>query len=144
MLSLNYTMRPRDVKILVVDDEEDFREIFSLFLEKMGYRVRTAADGIEALALFQDFDFDIAIIDYFMPRMDGMELLRELRRRQSNAEVLFISGYGTIPSAVEALKLGVYDYITKPLDLDEVERIIQRIVEVRLGGSERAVPRPVA
>lgn len=129
-------MQEQDVNILVVDDEEDFRDIFSEIIKGLGYQAFTAKDGIAALKLLEKKEVDIAIIDFQMPVMNGMELLKAIKKNWPNIEVLFITGFGTVSSAVEAMKLGAYDYITKPLNLEEVENLIKRIVQTRTPISE--------
>ncbi len=123
---------PRQVRVLIVDDEEDFRDIFALLIERMGYVPLTAADGRQALQLLKETPCDLALIDYQMPHMNGIELLREVRRSHPRLEVIFVTGFGTPPSMVEAMKLGVFDYVTKPLNLDEIEELIHRLVRTRI------------
>lgn len=122
----------RKIRVLIVDDEEDFRDIFALLIERMGYQAVTAADGREALTLLETNPCDLALIDFQMPHMNGLELLREVRRTNPKIEVIFITGFGTVPSVVEAMKLGVFDYVTKPLNLDEIEELIHRVVKTRI------------
>lgn len=129
-------MQQQDVNILVVDDEEDFRDIFSEIVKGLGYQAFTAKDGIAALKLLEKIQMDIAIIDYQMPAMDGMELLKAIKKNWPDVEVLFITGFGTVTSAVEAMKLGARDYITKPLNLEQVEKLIKGIVQTRTPVSE--------
>ena len=117
--------------VLIADDEEDFREIFSNIIEKMGYAVLTAQDGFGALELIDANPVDIALIDFKMPGMTGLELLREIKQRSPGTEVIVITGMGTIDSAVEAMKSGAYDYITKPVNFEELENILRRIVHTQ-------------
>lgn len=120
-----------NVTVVIADDEEDFREIFSDIIEKMGYTVMTAEDGFGALELIDAHPVDIALIDFKMPGMTGLELLREIKQRSPNTEVIVITGMGTINSAVEAMKSGAYDYITKPVNFEELENILRRIVHTQ-------------
>lgn len=130
-----------DINILVVDDEEDFRDLFSEIIQGLGYQPLTAKDGVDALEVLKKTEIDIAIVDLQMPRMNGIELLREIKKQDPNIEVLLITGFGTISSAVEAMKLGAYDYITKPVKLEEVENLIRRIVQTRTLISENRMLR---
>lgn len=119
------------VSILVADDEEDFRIIFSDILKKMGYQVRTVQNGLEAISVIENQPVDIALIDFKMPGMSGIELLKEIKLRTPQIEVIVITGMGTIDSAVEAMKSGAYDYITKPVNFEELESILRRIVHTQ-------------
>ncbi|MDP4291971.1 MAG: sigma-54 dependent transcriptional regulator [Bacteroidota bacterium] len=106
-------------KILVVDDEKAIRSTLKEILEYEHYSVIDAADGIEALELVKNDQFDVILLDIKMPRMDGMEVLDEILKI-SDVPVVMISGHGTIETAVEAIKKGAYDYIAKPLDLNRL------------------------
>lgn len=134
--------KKRPIRVLIVDDEEDFRDIFALLIERMGYEAVPAADGRIALDILKTTPCDLALIDFQMPHMDGLDLLREIRNSHPRLEVIFITGYGTVPSVVETMKLGVYDYVTKPLNLDEIEQLIHRVVQTRiLPSSQHSGPR---
>ncbi len=121
-----------NVTVLIADDEADFREIFSDIIAKMGYSVVTAKDGFSALEVVDTQPIDIALIDFKMPGMTGLELLREIKQKSAGTEVIVITGMGTIDSAVEAMKSGAYDYITKPVNFEELETILRRIVHTQL------------
>lgn len=120
-----------DVHILIVDDEEDFRELLAEIISRSGYIVHTAADGLEAINLCQTIDFDVALIDFLMPKMNGLQLLRELKQIDRDIAVIFITGQGSIESAVNAMKEGAYDYITKPIQFEELENLLKRLLENR-------------
>ncbi|RME14726.1 MAG: sigma-54-dependent Fis family transcriptional regulator [Bdellovibrio sp.] len=107
-------------KILVVDDEESIREFLDIMLSKEGYEVTCAEDGQKALDLFKKKSFDMVISDLQMPNMTGIELLKEVKSQSPDTLFMMITAFGTTETAVEAMKLGAYDYITKPFKIDEV------------------------
>jgi DNA-binding NtrC family response regulator len=115
--------------ILLVDDDPDCIDIISEVLKRTGLEVEVARDGEEALNKFTMKSFELILTDLMMPKMNGMSLLKEIRRREKEAVVLVITGFGTIESAVSAIKAGAYDYITKPINLDELELVINRALE---------------
>ena len=117
------------LRILIVDDEENMRHMLKVLLEKEGYACETAADGQEALKQFEQNSFDFALCDIRMPRMDGPELLREMRRRQIPATVIMMSAYGSEDTALEAMKLGAYDYVSKPFKAEEVVLTLKKAEE---------------
>jgi DNA-binding NtrC family response regulator len=117
--------------ILVADDEAVIRTNLKLLLESEGYRVREAADGGEAARLLQDPDIALALLDLKMPVLDGMEVLRGHADRLEETPILVITAYGGSKAAIEAMKLGAYDYITKPFDFDEVLFSIRRALTQR-------------
>jgi DNA-binding NtrC family response regulator len=102
-------------RILVADDEASFRELLADVLEGAGHQVVEARDGVEALAALQHGSFDLVLTDQRMPRMGGLELVRRSRELSAPAPVVVLTAYGTIPEAVEAVRLGAADYLTKPL-----------------------------
>ena len=102
-------------RILVADDEPSFRELLADILEGAGHEVVEARDGAEALAALERGQFDLVLADQRMPRMDGLELLRRSRQLAAPPQVVMLTAYGTIPEAVEAVRLGAADYLTKPL-----------------------------
>ena len=106
--------------ILVIDDEPNLRHMLTVVLEKAGYTVSSAADGMEALSLTQTNPFDLILCDLRMPGMDGLAFLKEASTRGLDAAVIMMSAYGTIDTAVEAMKLGAADYISKPFKPDEI------------------------
>jgi len=115
--------------ILLVDDDPNCIDIISEVLKRTGLEVEVARDGEEALNKFTMKSFELILTDLMMPKMNGMSLLKEIRRRGKEAVVLVITGFGTIESAVSAIKAGAYDYITKPINLDELELVINRALE---------------
>ncbi len=120
-------------RILVVDDEVFVREALELYLVSEGFRVFPAEDGKAALEILEAEPFDLAILDILMPRMNGIALLREMRKRYPDIEVIMASGCSTIESAIECIQLGAYDYVAKPiLNFDEgLLKIIHRALERR-------------
>lgn len=118
-----------NVSILVVDDEDDFRELMLRRLKRKNYSVSGAATAHQALELLAGQVFDVALIDLKMPGMDGLELLRRMKGTLPEMEVIVLTGYGTTASAVEAMKLGAYDYLTKPVDLNELQVLLDKAAE---------------
>ncbi len=113
--------------ILVVDDESVQREMLKGFLVKQGYGVDSAEDGRSAREKFRSGSFDLVITDLRMPGMDGLKLLTELRRLDPEVVVVILTAYATVGSAVEAMKEGAYDYLTKPIDLEELLLLVRRV-----------------
>jgi two-component system response regulator PilR (NtrC family) len=107
-------------RVLVVDDEESIREFLDIMLRKEGYEVTCAEDGAKALDLIKKKTFDLVISDLQMPNLTGIELLRQVRDSYPDLLFMMITAFGTTETAVEAMKLGAYDYITKPFKIDEV------------------------
>ena len=107
-------------RILVVDDEESIREFLEIMLRKEGYEVTCAEDGQKGLEVIKKKSFDLVISDLQMPNMTGIEMLRQVRDNDPNLLFMMITAFGTTETAVEAMKLGAYDYITKPFKIDEV------------------------
>lgn len=113
--------------ILVVDDEEAQRTLLAGFLEKKDYTVTTAASGKEAIDKNRTAGFDLAILDLKMPEIDGVETMAKMKEIDPETDFIILTGYGTVESAVEAMKLGAYDYLNKPINLDELELMIERV-----------------
>jgi response regulator RpfG family c-di-GMP phosphodiesterase len=118
--------RPR---VLVVDDEKFIRDILADFLGMEGYEVRTAEDGVTALHEMQRHPYDVVISDLKMPKMGGIELLDEISKRSPNVLTVIMTGFGTVETAIDAMKRGAYDYVLKPFKVEEVVHIIQRALE---------------
>lgn len=111
-------------RILVVDDEESIREFLDIMLRKEGYEVTLAEDGARAIDLLKKKTFDLVISDLQMPQVTGMELLKHVRDNFPDLLFMMITAFGTTETAVEAMKMGAYDYITKPFKIDEVRIVI--------------------
>jgi len=116
-------------KILVVDDEEAMRHMLSLLLKREGYEVRAAEKGSEALRLVDSEPFDFLLVDVVMPEMDGLELLQSLKEKKVEPTVIMMSAYGNLDTAVEAMKRGAYDYISKPFKPDEILLTLRKAEE---------------
>lgn len=128
-------------KILIVDDELNMRLVLSAMLKKEGFEISSAANGREALQILQSSKIDVVITDLKMPDIDGMELLTIISERYPEIPVIMITAHGTIATAVEALKKGAFDYITKPFDLDDLKNIISKAIKTRtLKESELSLP----
>ncbi len=121
----------RRSQILVVDDEPNLRRVLSALLGRDGYDVHTAADGGEALKVLHDHHIDLVITDLKMPGLDGMGVLREALRMEPDLPIVMITAHGTVDNAVEALKTGAFDYITKPFDQAEVRAIVRKALDTR-------------
>jgi len=119
-------------KILIVDDELNMRLVLSAMLKKEGFDVSAAANGREALQILQSTNVAVVITDLKMPDIDGMELLTRVSERHPEIPVIMITAHGTIATAVEALKKGAFDYITKPFDLDDLKNIVSKAVRTRV------------
>lgn len=119
-------------KILIVDDELNMRLVLSAMLKKEGFDVSAAANGREALQILQSTRVAVVITDLKMPDIDGMELLSRVSERHPEIPVIMITAHGTIATAVEALKKGAFDYITKPFDLDDLKNIVAKAVRTRV------------
>ena len=107
-------------KVLVVDDEEIVRQSYQRSLTGISFRVRTATGGSEALSLMEEEPSDVILVDIRMPGMDGMELLKLIKERWPESEVVVITGYPSIETAKEAVRLGAYNYLAKPLGPKEI------------------------
>jgi DNA-binding NtrC family response regulator len=116
-------------KILVADDEPSNRKILAQELTHKGFAVDTARGGREALARIESAPPDLVILDYMMPDMSGLDVLRELRRRGNDTPVILITAYGSVERAVEVMKAGAYDFITRPFDPDYVELVVGKAIE---------------
>ncbi len=114
-------------RILVVDDEENARIALSKILAREGYDVASAGNGYEALSYLRGQEVELIITDINMPEMNGMAFLRELNRSHPASNVIMITAYGEVESYIEAMNLGAYEYINKPVKLEELNRIINKI-----------------
>jgi two-component system, NtrC family, response regulator AtoC len=131
--------------ILIIDDEENMRHMLQTLLTRHGYGVSTAEDGLQGLDLVNERQFDFIFCDLKMPRMDGMAFLKSGRDRLLSSTVIMMSAYGTIDMAVEAMKLGAYDFISKPFKNEEIRLTIKKAEErerlkKREPGTERKNP----
>ncbi len=115
--------------ILVVDDELSMRQFLKILLEKEGYKITTAAEGSEALALATQQPFDLVISDIRMPGMSGLELLAQLKQAKADIGVIMITAFASPDDAVAAMKNGAFDYITKPFNVDEIKSVIRAVLK---------------
>ena len=115
--------------VLIVDDEESMRHLLSVILRDHGYEARAVSNGEDALKELQARDYDLVLSDVRMPRMGGLELLREIQRLHPDLTVIVMSAYGTHDTAIEAMKAGAYDYISKPFKPDEVVLVLKKAEE---------------
>lgn len=118
-------------RILVVDDESPIRDVLSTVLTAEGYTVSTASDLPEALKLITEDAFDIVITDLKLPKGNGIEVLRQIKRLNLDTMGIVLTGYGSIESAIEALRTGAYDYITKPFHADEIKILVRKALEYK-------------
>jgi len=115
--------------ILIIDDEKNMRHMLQVMLGREGYRTDAAADGMEGLSKLDEQDFDFILCDIKMPRMDGLAFLKEARKKYPEKTFIMMSAYGTIDTALEAIKLGAYDYIAKPFKSDEALLTLKKAEE---------------
>lgn len=116
-------------RILIVDDDPGLRRIMQIQLEEAGHQVIAASDGNQALAAVEESHPSLVITDLRMPGLNGLELLKKLRAIRADLTVIIITAFGSIQTAVEAMKAGAYDYLTKPIDYDELLRVVDRALE---------------
>ena len=124
-------MSPKEIKILIVDDEEIVRESLSEWFKEDGYKVDTAKDAVDALNKLNETRWDIYFLDIKMPGMDGMELHQRIREIDKDAVVIMITAYAAVDTAVQALKEGAFDYITKPFDPENLGHLVRNAAKQR-------------
>jgi DNA-binding NtrC family response regulator len=125
-------------KVLIIDDEKSILESLSSILTEEGFAVTTARDGREGLELFRRERPKIVLLDVWLPEIDGLEVLKEIREQDQDAVVIVISGHGTISTAVEAVKIGANDFLEKPLSIEKVLEVISRGLQKKPNGTERS------
>lgn len=116
-------------RILVVDDEENAREALSKILIHDGYEVSTVSNGLEALNFLRSREVELIITDINMPEMNGLIFLRELNRNRPESNVIMLTAYGEVESYLEAMNLGAFEYINKPVKYDELKKVIKMILK---------------
>ena len=134
-------MQPHDISVLIVDDEFSVRDSLRRWFKSYGCRVDTAADAREALGKFSDRKWDIVLLDIKMPGMDGIELQRRIKAIDENIIRIMITAFATVDTAVQALKEGAYDYVSKPVNPSQLDHIIRNAIEKRQLISETALLR---
>ncbi len=136
-------MLPERKQVLIVDDEPNLRKILAAQLSRDGYEVLLAEDGEQGLSLLREHHIDLVVTDLKMPKVEGMMLLREALRESPELPIVMITAHGTVDTAVEALKLGAFDYLTKPFDKDEVRQVVAKALRTRqLADEEASGPGP--
>ena len=118
-------------KILLVDDEVVFTDNMSKLLTNRGYRVTAVNSGDNAVRALEEEDFDVVVLDLKMPGMDGITTLREIKKLDLFTQTLILTGHGSIDTALEAIRIGAYDYLTKPCEIDELMEKIEGARETK-------------
>ena len=116
-------------KILVVDDDEGVRQVLGQALQDAGYRVSSVESGEKAVAAARDEAFDLVILDMVLPRVDGMEVLRDITAAKPDLPIVMITGYASVETAIKAMKMGAVDYVVKPFRMEEVELVVGKALE---------------
>jgi DNA-binding NtrC family response regulator len=119
------------IKLLIAEDEPNLGLVLQKELSRLGYQVTLVQDGEAALRAAREADFDVALLDIMMPGPNGIEVLRQLRQQEQPPEVLIMTGHATVETALEAMKLGAYDYLTKPCHIGELEVVLHKAYEKR-------------
>ncbi len=125
------TTEPSRIDLLLVDDDDEFRQTLVSRFSRHGFQVQAAATAQQALGVAQRREFDVAVFDIRMPGVSGLQLLEQYKQHHADSEVIMLTGQGTIETAVEAMKLGAYDYLTKPFPMKELESLIEKAYERR-------------
>jgi two-component system response regulator CpxR len=119
-------MKPMKIKVLLVDDEPQFVEALAQRLETRGFVADTALEGDRCLAILKDKDMDVVVLDVQMPGRSGIETLKEIKKFRPLTEVIMLTGHATVETAIEGMKLGAYDYLMKPTEIDDLVTKINR------------------
>ncbi len=122
-------MNPVKIRILIADDEKNLRTVLTRELAEEGYEVRETDNGAEAAGLIEQEEYDVLLLDLNMPGLEGMEVLKKIRTLELPTEVVILTGHGTVSTAVQAMKLGAYDYLTKPFKTEELKAIVEKAYE---------------
>ena len=118
-------------RILIVDDDKNTLQGYLKILSQDGFSVEGASTGYQALQKIDEKHFDIVVSDIRMPQLDGLTLLKEIQKRNDDISVILVTAYGTIDSAVEAIKLGAETYLTKPINVEELEILLKKIWDTK-------------
>jgi signal transduction histidine kinase len=124
-----HRMITEPAKILVIEDEAEVRESYKDMFALFGYEVEAVSNGREGLSLINKKDYDVVVTDLNMPEMDGLEVLRYIKKRKPFVEVIVITGFATLENAIQAMKVGAYDYFTKPVDIDHVRIVLSKCIQ---------------
>ncbi len=124
---MDFTASPR--RLLIIDDEENMRHMLSVLLKKAGYKVDIAVDGLMGIQMLDQTSYEFILCDIKMPKMDGMAFLKSVRDKIGETTIIMMSAYGTFDTAIEAMKLGAYDYISKPFNSDEIILALKKAEE---------------
>ena len=116
--------------VFIIDDEENIRKYLGVSLSQSGYQVQTAQSGKEGLSILFEKEFDIVILDLHLPDSSGLDILRQIKKIDVDTAVIIITAYGDIGSAVEATKLGAFDYLTKPFEVEDVKAVINKALRI--------------
>jgi two-component system response regulator PilR (NtrC family) len=122
----------KNYHILIVDDEPGMREFLEIMLTKEGYGVSIASNGEEAIEKLGSEFFDLAIVDIQMPGINGIDVLKNTRDKKNDTTIIMITAFASHESAIEAMKLGAYDYITKPFKIDEIKLVIKKSLDKKV------------
>lgn len=122
----------RKPRLLLVDDEISFATNLLKLLSRRGYDVSAVHDGDSALRIIQENDFDVVILDQNMPGKDGITVLKQLKKKRPHVEVLILTGYGSVDTALTGFELGAYDYTTKPIQLADLESKIRQAFQRKM------------
>ncbi|MBW2060505.1 MAG: response regulator [Deltaproteobacteria bacterium] len=126
-----------NIQLLLVDDEERFLETTQRLLKKRDITTYTATNGLDALKLLDDHRLDVAILDVKMPGLDGVEVLRRMKKKHALVEVIMLTGHASVESAVEGLKLGAFDYLVKPCDISALVEKVKEAYAKKQGMEEK-------
>jgi two-component system, NtrC family, response regulator AlgB len=130
-------------RIIIVDDEKNIRQSLTTFFRSLGHDVQPAESAAEALAAFGESAPDLVLTDYKMAETNGLELLKTIRRRRADSQVILMTAYATVENAVAAMKAGAYDYVTKPFTLEQIQLIVERALQLQGLQAENRVLREV-
>ena len=134
------TVSLKNFEILFVDDEKELLFTVDEYLSQRGYNITVVNSGLKALELTKKKRIDVVITDLKMPEINGIELLKAVKEYQPETEVIILTGYGSIETAVEALKLGGYDYLQKPIKLARLKTLIDRVLEKKESERGKSFP----
>ena len=140
------------MQLLLVDDEERFLETTKTLLERRGVSVFTATGGLDAMKVLDEHRIDVVVLDVKMPGLDGGEVLRKIKQRYPLVEVVMLTGHATVESAVEGMRLGAFDYVTKPCDVSQLlgkaqeafDKKVAMEEKIRKAKTERIISHPMA